>query len=312
MAANTATCVGTQSASIDPTTGVRTYDVLYQVETTDVDDQALTAVQAIGIPSTGQFYAVGNDSDPYAFVQRYRPTQTSFRENQKLWDVVVSFSTSPAGEDSTGNGQVGYDFPWQKPTKVRGGGQRTQEQALRHYPNKAVRTLEPLTNSANAHFEDEYREVSAVGLTLIKNYYWENWGINDVIDYVDTVNTAEFFDGPVGYYKMAMPVFELLYTAEGLAYWQVTYQFEGQYGGWNDKERPDEGYYYLDNGVTLKRFGDELERPLSGKGRLNGTDGDKLDPWQPTETITVNKYFTQDFGDLPIPQNVEDIIQRGQ
>lgn len=313
MSASSAVCVGTVSAEMD-LEGNRTYSVKYLVETSEVADQAVTAVRAPGIPSSKSYYAVGNDYDTQAFVRSYSPSMVGQDDHVKLWQVVVNYSTRPSQSNPGRNETVNVELPWQQPSILRGGGSSQQRLARFHYSNPVNGTKAALTNSAGAYYDDEYKEEHSVNLTIIKNYYWEKWSIETVAPFIDTVHTKEFFGAGAGYYKMTMPTFNLLYTGQGLAYFEVQYTFQGLTGGWNDIERVDEGYYYIDasDGGKVKRFSDDLERPISGKGRLDGT-GDRLAPWAPTEYNYFNKYREKNFEDIPgLPQSVEDIVKKGK
>ena len=80
-----------------------TFTVVYLVEVDDKNDGALVVMDADDgtsrIPRQFETYAVGNDSDPFAFVKSKSPTPI----DDKFWHVSVTFGPNePAGEENGG------------------------------------------------------------------------------------------------------------------------------------------------------------------------------------------------------------------
>lgn len=315
MAANTATCLGTIDSDI-AIGGDRVYRVKYQVQTTDVDDQSLTAVQAAGIPSIGSHYAVGNDSDAGAFVSRYSPSLVSERDSRKVWEVVVTFSSASTQRDETEQPVTSYDYPWLAPARISGSGFKQEVQSRFHYPDPNTTTKEPCTSSAGEVYDDVYRDESTFGLRIDIDYAINAWALNDTLEYLDTLNSNEFWGAPAGYYRLGPPQYQLLFTGQGIPYWSVSYDFEGRYGGWNHEQHIDEGTYYIEQTTgKRRRFDDDWKLTFSGKGKLDGSGtGDRL-PAVIAQTTTeywpdggLNKYLLKDFADLGIPTSVSEVL----
>ena len=312
MSANNAQLTGTTSCTV-ARDGSREYEVRYLVETTDADDQAITAIDAPGMPRFGSIYQAGNDIDSGAYLSGFSPRLVEEDRSRKLWEVMITYSTIDSQDNpQPGGGAIQFEYPWLQPVRVSGSGFKSEELCREHYTNPAAGTKEVLTNSAGAFFDDEYVEQANFGITVELNYTYANWDINTTVEYVNSLNSAQFFGGPAGYYKMAPPRWSLTFTGEGVPYWSVQYEFEGRFGGWNEVQKVDEGYWYIDrdDGNRVKRFTDDESMPLSGKGRLDG-DGDALPfDWDPViyPLGGINKYRTKDFGNLGIPTSADDVV----
>lgn len=315
MSANAATCVGVLDGSV--TVGAqRTYRVLYLVETTDVNDQFLIAAGAVGIPSIGYSYAVGNDYDLSAFVDSYSGKLRDENGHRKLWEVIVTFSTRPRSQDDTTQTITSYDYPWLAPARISGNGYKSEVQSKTHYSNPTAGTKTALTSSAGETYDDVYREESTLSIRIAMDYHITAWDINTVLEYVDCLNSSTFWGAPAGYYKLGPPEYQLLWTGQGLPYWSVQYDFEGRYGGWNAQQHVDEGTYYKEISTgKLRRFEDDWRLSFAGKGKLDGSgtgyrlgyveSQDRTEYW-PSDG--VNNYRLRNFGDLGVPTSKEDVL----
>lgn len=313
MAAGTALCTGTVTSSIRVENNARTYQVRYIVATTDVDDQGITATRASGIPRTNDHYRVGNDSDAGAFPSEYAPRLINAEGDRKTWEVLVTFSTRDSSSGgSSGGDPFEYELPWLEPARVVGSGLKMEELARVHYTNPGTGANTALTNSAGALLDDEYVDRANYMISLEVKYRYNDWSLQTTGAAVNRINDRTFFSGPAGYYKMAAPRWALLFTGEGVPYWDVTYEFEGYYGGWNGVEKMDEGYWYIDwaDFNRMKRFADDMGLPISGKGRLDGA-GDRLDPRAAPVFYPpggINKYRETNFGSLGIPVSFAEVV----
>ena len=86
-----------------------TFSVIYLVEVDDKNDGALIVMDAddgtTRIPRRFETYAVGNDSDPFAFVKSKSPTPI----DDKLWNVTVTFGPNEPSGAPEGDQKAGLD-----------------------------------------------------------------------------------------------------------------------------------------------------------------------------------------------------------
>lgn len=311
MSANAATCVGTLDTDIQ-VSGERSHRVMYRVITTDQNDQSLTAIEAPGIPSIGSVYEAGNDSDYGAFVSAYSARLEDADGSRKIWEVIVTYSTAKQDNDTQQPGSVlNWEFPWLAPARVNGTGFKQEKQLHKHFVSPNGPGLEDLESSAGEPYDDVYGEYAILGLTIERDYFWKDWSIETARSYIDKVNSEEFWGAAAGYYKLAPPQYSLLFTGQGLPYWNVRYEFEGAAGFWNGTPHPDEGTYYRNAAGQIIRFADQYGYPLGNKGRLDGFGG-ALAAGLPTEYMPpggINRYQEIDFADLDIPTSVENLLK---
>lgn len=313
MSANAATLDTTVSTRI--TREMRHYRVRYQVLTTEKSDQGLQALTASGLPSRGDYYEAGDNADVGAFWDGYDTRLVNKEGSRKYWEVLVDFSSRPSNSDpAQPTSQEGYDFPWNEPTELSGDSRVSELQMAWHYTNPSTGAWEVIRNSFGDPRTDEYREFSHATLRLRKKYHVNSWSSSVVDNYIDSVNTATFFGHAAGYYRLEAPRWSLHFTGGGIAYWDVEYSFAGKTGGWNGERKVDEGERYRDHSDDdkVKRFSDDALQPI-GVGRLDG-EGDALDTWANPVIFPgggLNKYAATNFGALPIPTSVTEILQGG-
>lgn len=312
--------MGANAAELDTTVSTRItregrqYRVRYWVTTTDASDQGIQTLFASGIPARTDYYTAGNSWDMGAFVTDYDASLIDVDGSRKHWAVLVTYSSQSTQSDpEKPPNREGYDYPWDEPTELNGNARVTEERMTSHYPNPANPESETIKNSFGDPRNDEYREYSHSTLTLRKKYHVNSWSPATVRPYTNTVNTEEFFGEYPNYYRCEPPRYSLKFTGGGIAYWDVEYNFDGNAGGWNGQRKVDEGQRYMDHsdGDDVKRFSDDKGLPIGGLGRLDGT-GDKLEKWADPVYFPedgINKYIEKDFGDLPIPTSVKEILQ---
>jgi hypothetical protein len=302
MAANTANLIGTVSSSWEED-GTRTYAVEYEVETTDANDQGITARLAPGVPRRGTRYQCGNDWDASAYAKTFREALKDRDGSVKYWVVTVGYSSKTDSQNKSP--QESYDYPWLRPARVSGSGANREMPLRRHYADPSVDTKTALKNSAGHFFDDEFYEESDFGITIEKDYRLTMWNISTVLSFVDCVNSITFWDGPQDYYRMLPPAWSLLYTGEGLAYVNCRFEFAGRYGGWNGRKRIDDGYMYRLNN-KLHRFEDDQFRAVGGKGLLDGSGGKLPDGANPVFR-DVNPYLRKNFAELGVPTSIYEV-----
>ena len=77
-----------------------TFNVVYLVEVDDKKDGPQVVIRGAGVPKVNEFYQVGNDVDPFAFVKSVSPTPVS----DMMWSVAVTFGPMEPSEEGETNG----------------------------------------------------------------------------------------------------------------------------------------------------------------------------------------------------------------
>lgn len=299
MAVISVNVIGTVSATLPAGVGDRKYSVSYRVITDSRSDQAITAITAVGIPSIGESYAVGNDSDTSSFVESYSARLENIEDSEKTWVVTVNYSShgTPDNRDHTH-----YEFPWLEPPIVSGSGVRRQELLTYHYPNPGVNVTSDAENSAGEAYDDLFVAVSDPSVTIEKNY--RTLDLDILFEYANTVNENTFFSLLQDEARLSLPRWRKLYTGQGIPYFNVVYEFEGMIGGWNNVQRVDEGDWYLDAAGNRHRFIDpSTKMPMPGRQKLDGAGG-ALWPFGATVWNTFKPYRRKDFANLGIPTSI--------
>jgi hypothetical protein len=302
MAAQAAELLGTVSSGW-AADGTRTYAVQYAVQTTDANDQGLTARSASGIPARGTSYNCGNDSDAAAFAKTYSETLKDISGSHKYWIVTVGYDSATESENKSP--RETYDYPWSRPARVSGSGSVRETQLRQHYDNPSVDTLSAVKNSVGHFFDDEFVDIADFGITIERDYRLSAWDTNTVLGFVNCVNLSTFWGAQQDYYRMMPPVWSLQYTGEGIPYINCRYEFSGSRNGWNNRRRIDDGYVYRSGGKLL-RFEDDQFRAIGGKGLLDGS-GNKLPDGANPVYRTVNPYLRKDFALLSIPTTFSEV-----
>jgi hypothetical protein len=326
MSANTAHVVGTTSSNITPQS--RQYTVKYRVETTDKNDQSVTAVTAPGLPGKYNYYAVGNDTDTGAYVSGYSAQLQSEDGGRKLWDVFVTFSTANRDRDPAASPwENAIDTPpWLLPAKVRGSGRETVRLITRSW------SVDGSGNDVSSRVLNACKEPPPVEEDQLEAHPTLNISrayltidLDLLIEYANTVNSVEFFGQPAGRWRMGFPQWQRMYTPYGQVYYEVDYTFESSEEGWNGKAIINQGmtYYGFEDG-TLKRlrFKDDEDMVLNGPGLLDPF-GYQLDADEPPYYLrqsggsiifqqgesngNINPYRERDFSNLGIPTSLETV-----
>lgn len=311
MSANAAKLHTTVNTTITRTG--RRYRVRYWVTTTEASDQGLQALTASGLPSRGDYYVAGDNADLGAFWDGYDTRLADEEGHRKFWEVLVDFSSmSSRADPRSPPNRVGYDYPWNEPSELRGHSRVSEKQVDKHYSNPTTGTKEAIKNSFGDPRKDEYREFSHATLVLRKKYHVNSWSPSAVKPYIDTLNASSFFGEAAHYYRFEAPLWSLEFTGEGVAFWDVEYSFAGDEEGWNGKDKVDEGQRYWDaDNSEVRRFEDDKFLPYGDTGPLDG-EGGKLERWANLVLFPsggINHYRTAEWGNLPIPTTVYQILQ---
>jgi len=79
-----------------------TFNVIYQVEVNDKNDGPLIVLNGEGVPRVGEYYEIGNDIDPFAFVKSVSPTP----KGERIWNVAVTFGPIEPSDEGASNGRT--------------------------------------------------------------------------------------------------------------------------------------------------------------------------------------------------------------
>ena len=308
MSANPATLITTTDTSINAD-GTRRYTVLYHVETTEVEDQGIAAIQATGIPSIGYSYAAGNNYDLGAYVKDYSARLVEQDGSRKYWEVNVVFATpNPQDDTDTSGDLTQIDYPWLKPARIHGYGVDRQKEG-RHYADPVNGSETDILNSANDRDpEPPLITWSYPSMTIEKDF--QEWP-EDLETYANTLNLGEFFGYPQGYWRMMAPRWSRLFTGAGQRYYNITFEFEfSDEGteGHNGKLWYDKGLYAYDPVDLLKkRIQDDYGIASTTPLYLNGAGFKLAAGFNPVQFPDgVNSYRYSQFGDLGIPTNRDE------
>ncbi len=209
----------------------REYDLTYRVITDSESDGPDTVLASGSLPTYGQPYAYGSESNPFAscrFVGNARRDQGE--KTRKAWLVDAKFSTRGSNRDPNDQPGKPLDWAW-KVSGSFGTGQK--------YSNKD-RTGRALANSANEPFEDVPPiDDQILLLTLEKNL--PTLSLSQWADSRGKVNDATLWGLPARRVKLMQWSWTPQWTGAGQAYvackWEVAINFDGYY-----YEPRDEGY----------------------------------------------------------------------
>lgn len=302
MAVESVNVVNTISARVE-TLGSRTYEVLYRVITTSVNDNAIAAIRASGIPAIGEYYLVGNDYDTGAYVRSYDASLQSQDEDRKTWNVVVHFATSQRGDgrsDPTQNLDR-QDLPWLMPARVYMSGIDREETTTELLPSAAATERILITNSAGDVVLDPVTIQASAPILTIEKDYLELPG--DLLGYANCVNSATFFGQIAGKWRLTSPRIQRMFTGNGIRYYAVTYDFE--YTDNNHVEIVDRGWFAKDpenasvRVIVTDGFGKTASEPmnLDGLGYQSAMSDEPV--YFPPQGVW--RYKQQNFALLNIP-----------
>lgn len=278
--------------------GVREFTLIYKVQTNDKRDGAAIVRIAPGIPSIGDTYTAGNESDPSAVCisKEPEPTDSPFE-----WLVVCRFTTDPGAYEPKQ-----YDNPLAQPPELSFG---FQERRIL-IPGRFNNPNAPPTNQSwdrglfapNGELFDPQPEVD------IADPVWNIKKNVQTISYLDFMTLAnsvnsDFFNGVGPRQLMLKPPTAVRKWHKTISYyWEVSYQLVFRWETW-DIQILNQGTYYFPTstptnwwGTTENRHvkidtqGNVLVVNLTTAGDINNTA---------TPTFTRIRFFREiPFGTL--------------
>lgn len=293
--------------------GHRDYKIKWLMQTDDTDDGPAIVSACTDLPLIGDYWAYGNDADPWAFCWPTLEIQPTFdRERNPFWLASQTFSTRPfkrCQDDSIEN-------PLSEPMRLSGSFIKFTKEATVDKDGKAIRSSShEMLRGAAVEFDDNRPTVN-VGMNLM------SLPLSTFAPMVDTVNDATLWGLSARMVKLANVKWNRLVYGTCTYYYTVDYEFEVNYLtfdryvldegakcliGWAPGSRaaaldPDAGspanhtkaenfeVYKDKNGENARCLLDSKGRPLS--------DGDS-----PHE-ILVAKYTESNFLDLGVPTSL--------
>jgi hypothetical protein len=233
----------------------RTYTRVFLVRVTSKNDRENTATLATGVPSVGDAYAAGGDSDTGALCVSVSAQVSS--DNPYLYEVTCEYS-SQIREQS----QQAED-PIARPAKVSWNFQPYTKPVNRDILGKTI------LNSAKLPFDPPIEaDDRRVTLSISRNEATFDAGL--AYDFQDATNSDPFFGGGIAAWKVQGIKADGPHSENGTSFWAVTYDFEFRREGWYVRAM-DAGYSELVSGtlVEIKNGGERVSvpEPLDGVGR---------------------------------------------
>ena len=249
----------------------RTYTRTFRVICDSRNDGPRTAREASGIPSIGNTYSRGNESDSGAFVQSVKARCESAGANPDHSQWVVTVAYGPY------NSNVFPSNPVSWPVLVSFGSQKFERVVVRDVNG------DPIRNSA----KDPYSEPVTVDdsrpiLTVVRNELVSSYDDTVAGQYRDKVNLNAWNNCAVKTVKCSsITTSQQQYdSVNDMWYFQVTYVFEYNPDGWK-KKLLDQGFAELDGSSPPKQKlikgpdGQPLNEPclLDGSGAKLASNG---------------------------------------
>lgn len=222
--------------------GHRTYEITFQVETSDTLDGPQTVLTAPGLPLPGASWAYGNDDDPWAFVYptaRVRPRYTP-NEPHTLWLAEFTFSTKPLKrcQDST------IENPLDEPPKLSGSFVKyTKQIQYDRFGNLLLSSSREPISGQETEFDDN-RPTVRISMNE------PDLPLALIADYVDKVNDSTLWG--LGARRIKLSNVSWTRQLYGVCnfYFTIDYEFDVNFATF-DKVAADLGFRYLAAGANL-------------------------------------------------------------
>lgn len=271
----------------------REYVATYLVHTDDVHDGPQTILDMEGIPSFGDRYSLGNDSDRSSIAREIRVSQ---RDSPDEWEVEVTFRT----EDYAGQGDSSKTSPtdfaprYSASTRSRSVYIPGRYQDPRN-PNKETGFDLGVHNSAGEHFDPPPEiEIDEPVLHIQRNVIAVNWPF--IMSITNAVNATDFFGCEPRTLKFSTPTIESQVDTRIGIYWSVGYSLLYKFDTW-DVQILNRGTYYVpEEGASAHQpLGFEEEDGTKFYGLLK-IDGQPLNK---DDAKWIGKYKPDGTGDRP-------------
>ena len=269
-------------------TGERSYVVTYQVITNDANDGPITVRDTAGIPFVNSTFTYGNDFDNGVYAVAYTVTPRAPIESRYVWDVAVTFSSTP----SRRNDQYEDDPVSQSPI-ISGGGVRFSKIVEQDKDGS------PIVNSVNDIITGIEKDDDRPTLRIQQNF--NTIDLDQYATFASSVNSGTFFGLSARKWKMSHPRWEQRFRGNDTGYYTVTFEFEARSETW-DLPLYDRGHFYLDAQANKKRFmaGNIIQSSPQNLDGIGGVQPANLSPADAPNS-PYKLYAEKDFALLGIP-----------
>ena len=264
------TVTATRLISIDHTIGEmaeRNYTLVYEVDTDDVADSAITARLASGVPSRLSTFSHGNDSDDNAVLLTKKVKLVKARDSYNRWVVTCGFKTPTPGLYSSIDPTI-VDDPLLQPTKWRG----SFVQFLRSVTHDKDGTQ--IKNTAGDAFIDPPITMDDSKLSIIASKNYAEADMPDWATFVNSVNDDAWWGFGSRKIKVQSIEWDQFFFGS-VAFYRVDFHFLVDFENWDIKPL-HAGFYELEGGTGDRaRILDKYGAPVAVPWPLN-SDGSKL------------------------------------
>lgn len=267
MSVTSATLI--QASCKEDKDGFATYTAVFEVQTNDRQDSAVTIRFYSGLPQIGSFYALpGIESDISAVaVSRDIQHRENPSETAKLWRVIVTYSNNPAEQPKRDPTDPPL-LPWNEPPEIEIVAAKDKEAYLFDLDGYLV------ASSAGEPYDPvQERDRSYPVLRIAQNQLFADVGF--YVSYADAINSDPFFGGDPFTAKVEIPGATKRLWYGTTPYYHVVWEFGLNANGWR-KRLYDYGMYRkVGTGATAKLevLKDLHGHPLTAPRLLNGSGG---------------------------------------
>lgn len=283
---------------------VREYTVHYRITGHDRREGGLTALIASGLPALGSVYTgIGLEPlDPYCVAIGYGSiAPENWEQSREVWRASVKFSTDRNKQRRPAENQ---DNPLLKPPIISGAGHRRRAAATNiRLTDTQGRKIQ---NTANEPFPEQEIQVddSSSVLRITKNV--ATLDLDQLDDYTDSVNNAQWMGKPARTWKMDPPQWRKVYWGN-TAYYEVTYVFQGKKDTWDLQPRNLSEHDINDKRPSASGVLVDGWQPLDSAGEfviVSGNDEAEFDG-QGGNPNAFRWYREKSFPALGLPTNLD-------
>lgn len=270
----------------------REYQRVFRVYTDSNHDAAATIITHPSLPALGSGYITPNEADAGALCKKVEASQNA--EDPLQWTVTATYDTDvPDPEEQEEN-------PLNRPAQWKFSFSKYTKAVEKDLDDKAI------VNSAGMPFLppveiDQSRPV--INVTINKATFSYIY----VLNLQDAVN----MDAWNGFAPNTLKIAGIEVSSQyenNIAFWQLTYNIEVNWEGWNPMKVLDQGYYEKElvsgeegsQSAVYRRelIRDDFGQPMSGPTLLNGS-GEQLPEGSDPVYLNFRVYRTVSFAGIP-------------
>lgn len=275
--------------------GHRSYDAEYLVGTDDPWDGPGLVLSTPGLPMVGNYWAIGNDVDYWAYCWPTAYVKKAFVENEpgQWWKAGYTFSTKPFKRCQ----DQSIDDPLNEPLRMSGSFvTKTREVMFDRYGKAIKSSSHEIIRGQIVEFDDSAPQVK-IGMNLM------TLPLSDFAPMIHSVNDAPLWGLSPRMVKLSNATWSRLVYGTCNFYYTVDYDFDVNYKTF-DRKAVDEGTKILASGGTLTDPRDFIaykdKRGENSRVLLNGSGAPLTNGTTPFE-IPIEYYSEANFLALGIP-----------